>query len=130
MRNALLVFLIALAPVAAAAPEPACSAGLVCTSESSYGDNCDEFGGGVTVVSVAGGQIVAGGSYYCYPGGGGSDAFVYAPGTSVYWGEFHYSDPENGEFRGCFIFVGDQYVAPPSCDVGSPPNPGWGNLLP
>lgn len=127
MRTALLVVLLALAPLAAAAPDPACSAGLVCVNESSAG-SCDDFGGGGTNIDVAG-QVVAGGSYYCYPGGGGSDAFVYTPAGNVYWGEFHFSDPENGDIRGCFMFIGPQYVALP-CEVGAPPNPGWGNVLP
>lgn len=129
MRALLALTLIALVPASAlAAPGvEGCHADLVCASESSAGSDCSEFGGGATSVVVAG-QLVVSGSSYCYPGGGAQDVTIATAAASVYWGEFHYSDPENGEFRSCFVFVGPRYQALP-CELG-PPNPGWGDVLP
>lgn len=107
-----------------------CHADLVCTAESQGGESCEDFASGTTDVTLIG-TIVVRGHDECYPGGGSEGLSVTSPVTSAYWGEFHYSDPEHGDFQSCYVYAADGFVyrALP-CSLGAPPNPGWGSVLP
>ena len=135
-RIALTLLLLALsAPSATAAPlcEPA---GAVCvTDESSSDGECANGGFQAGTTSVDAGlqgtaTASAGGSWYCagtqhYHSIGGGAATP-AGAVAVAWTEYGYSDPENGEFSDCFVATPLLFQP---CPV-SPPNPGWGSLLP
>jgi hypothetical protein len=125
---------LVLTPLASAGPvTDGCHAGLVCIAESSYVEgDCDDAGfeSGSTSVNVAGVASVTGASE-CYTygggyGGGSSSITVSTPAGNVFWLDFWYNDVENGEFHGCYLYAFDMTPACPA----SPPNPGWGNVLP
>lgn len=132
--RAMLVLAILICVPGASATVEGCHADFVCASEYYYAEgSCHEgYQSGGTFVTI-GSEAGLAGSSDCYGysgyGSGSSSIFVWTSAGTVYWGEFHYNDPESGEFQGCFIFVGEQYSALP-CEAGAPPNPGWGDLLP
>lgn len=74
----------------------------------------------------------AGGAWFCSGTYEQNSVFVEAytgfEGASASWTEFSYEDPENGAFRQCFVSAGAVFQTCP--DGVSPPNPGWGALLP
>lgn len=71
----------------------------------------------------------------CYyaSGYGSSDNTISASTVagSLVWGSFAYDDFENGHFEGCFVYVSVGIGVYESCPAAaSPPDPGWGHLLP
>lgn len=115
-----------------------------CASETTYADGSCEAGegfesGATSVVVAAPGlaSIVVTGSYYCYAygtssgGENGISAFVSSDqaAAGAMWHEFYYNDPKFGAQRFCFVSSVEPVYA--SCPAAlSPPNPGWGDMLP
>ena len=106
--------------------------GIVCESANTTGDCAagDGFDSRSTTVS-AGPASVTGDAECSYSSGFGSSSSTItasAAGVSVEWGSLAYDDVENGHFEGCFVFAGPVYESCPA--ALSPPDPGWGHLLP
>lgn len=148
MRS-LLVALIVLLPAlpSAMADDDCVPLGLpvtACTSESTYAEGSCEAGEGfesgatsVTVAAPGVASMVVTGSYYCYASGdysGGENGISAVASTDhaavgAVWKEFYYDDPKFGANRFCFIQSVEPIYA--SCPAAlSPPNPGWGDVLP
>ena len=109
--------------------------GAVCESYDSTG-NCAAGDGssfGRTEADV-GPVVVAGTSDCSYMSGYGqrSNAITAdALGAGVTWASFSYDDVENGHFDGCFVTAYAVTGIYESCPAAaSPPDPGWGRLLP
>ena len=141
---------VSIAPTATAACTVTMVGG-VCTYDETlaYGDDCQYDGirqhiTGVDVFTIAGGAYVVGYSYcdtwvpQCYEYDETAIvAGAYGPlaGAQVTWYEYSFASPCYGNFSGCSTSV-FAYAAVTGvgqnlgCPAGSPPNPGWGDLLP
>lgn len=131
---ALLLLFASLPPVAAAACDPT---GAVCVHDEAVSEGDCASGGfesGTTEARVQTdvAQASVTGSSYCAGPSGENGVTIVAgtpvQGASATWKEFYYEDPENGAFRQCFLYAPGIFLPCPS--RASPPDPGWGTLLP
>lgn len=115
-----------------------------CATESSYADGSCEAGEGfeshaTSIILAAPGvaSVVVTGSSWCYASGGseGGESGVSVVASTeqtsagATWREFYYDDPKFGSQRYCFIASVEPIYA--SCPAAlSPPNPGWGDMVP
>lgn len=148
---AIVASFVSLAPSASAATCQYAYVGGACVYDDtfSYGDDCQYDGvrqhvSGVAVFTIAGGAYVVGYNYCdtwipaCYEYEETAIvAGAYAPlvFAQVAWYEYDFASQCWGNFSGCstsvFAYAAITWVFHDAgCPAGSPPNPGWGSLLP
>jgi hypothetical protein len=126
LRTLVLLLGLLVAPLAAAGPlTDGCHAALVCVSEHDDGSCAEGFATSGSSVSV-GGEVTLAGYANCYGASGESGFGASSAVGGAGYGELHYSDPENGDFQGCYVYaLGTLYQS-----VDCLPTPAWGHLLP